>query len=141
MHKHQGTFPHKSLGRQIRADRRARTVTQAELAKMAHVTQSYLSNIEQGRRRPAIETLERIADSLGTSEDVYRRLGSYGEVAPESATVTDYGLSSVLSAIETTHQEQLARVARIGAMLRELNDVIREGGAMRAAQREQEAAH
>lgn len=116
MHKHQGTFPHKSLGRQIRADRRARTVTQAELAKMAHVTQSYLSNIEQGRRRPA-------------------------EVAPESATVTDYGLSSVLSTIETTHQEQLARVARIGAMLRELNDVIREGGAMRAAQREQEVAH
>ena len=40
-------------------------LTQADLAKLSGLTQSNISNIENGSNKPTITTLKKIADALG----------------------------------------------------------------------------
>jgi transcriptional regulator with XRE-family HTH domain len=53
------------LGARIRAIRRQREVTGAELARKASVSPSYLSRLENGRVSPTVSTLTRIMGALG----------------------------------------------------------------------------
>ncbi|MDW8006457.1 MAG: helix-turn-helix transcriptional regulator [Thermomicrobium sp.] len=55
----------KVLGQRIRALREAQGLRQEDLAARAMVNQSYLSQIENGKRDPSLDVLERIADALG----------------------------------------------------------------------------
>lgn len=45
--------------------REEKQLTQKDLARMSGVTQSNISNIENGSNRPTITTLKKIADALG----------------------------------------------------------------------------
>lgn len=49
----------------LRAARKTRNLTQAQLAQAAGVAQGYLSDIEAGRRRGSPDTLGKIATALG----------------------------------------------------------------------------
>lgn len=51
----------------LRAIRQRRDLTQAELAEKVGVFQTAISQFEQGRAQPSIETLYRIAEALGVS--------------------------------------------------------------------------
>lgn len=53
----------------IRELRLRRRMTQEDLARRAGVSQSLLSRIERGERRPRVETAEKIAGSLNTTLD------------------------------------------------------------------------
>ena len=55
------------LGRKIRARREGRGLTQAELARMAGISQGHLANLEAGRRTPRLAVLERLARALEIS--------------------------------------------------------------------------
>ncbi len=50
---------------QIVNAREEANITQKELAKLSGLTQSNISNIENGGNRPTIPTLKKIADALG----------------------------------------------------------------------------
>lgn len=52
------------IGRNIRKIRLSKGIKQCQLAKMAHISGSYLSDIEKGRSIPSIKTLIRLADVL-----------------------------------------------------------------------------
>lgn len=52
------------LGKQIAKLRKAKDLTQAQLAEKIEVTQAYLGHIEQGIKSPSLETLEKIAKIL-----------------------------------------------------------------------------
>ena len=54
----------------IRAWREYKQIKVKELAKRAGITPSYLSQIETGKRNPAIDTLKRIAKALGVDVEV-----------------------------------------------------------------------
>ncbi len=54
------------LGNTVRTIRRARGLKQRELARMARISPSYLSLLENGKRGFAIEQLNGVAKSLGT---------------------------------------------------------------------------
>lgn len=54
-----------TIGPAIRAIRRSQGVTQLDLADRAGVSGSYMTNIEQGVKQPALETTLRIAHALG----------------------------------------------------------------------------
>lgn len=58
----------KGLGLAVQELRRRRGLTQAELARRADVSSSWISKIESGHANPRIELCRRIAESLG-----YRR--------------------------------------------------------------------
>ena len=49
----------------IRTARRRRGLTQAELARRATTTQTYVSRIERGAVEPTLATLERLLHSMG----------------------------------------------------------------------------
>jgi transcriptional regulator with XRE-family HTH domain len=52
-------------GTLIRTSRLRRGISQAELARRAHTSQSAVARIEAGRTSPTVDTLERLADALG----------------------------------------------------------------------------
>lgn len=58
-----------SMGKKIRTLREATNMTQKEFAKSIGMSPSAYGMIEQGRREPGREKLERIADKLNTTTD------------------------------------------------------------------------
>ena len=54
----------RDIGEQIKKLRKARGMTQAELARASGILRPNLSRMEVGRHRPTLETLERIAAAL-----------------------------------------------------------------------------
>lgn len=53
----------------IRAFRKYRGITSAELAKMTNLSQAYVSEIETGKKAGSIEALKAIAKALNVSMD------------------------------------------------------------------------
>lgn len=49
----------------LRETRHAHSLTQAELARRAHVSLSHLSKLEAGETAPGLDLLDRLADALG----------------------------------------------------------------------------
>ena len=52
------------LGRNVRALRRERGLSQEELAHRAEMERSYVSDIERGRRNPSVRALGKLASAL-----------------------------------------------------------------------------
>jgi transcriptional regulator with XRE-family HTH domain len=53
-----------AFGRQLRALRKERKLTQERLAEMAGVHSTFVSNLECGRKIPTLVTIIRMADAL-----------------------------------------------------------------------------
>lgn len=51
----------------LRELRHSRGLTQAELARQAHVTVTYIGRLEAGGAAPGIDLVERLAQALGTT--------------------------------------------------------------------------
>jgi len=58
---------HQGVGRKIRELRKAKEMTQGQLARAAGMMRPNLTRIEAGKHRPTIETLEKIAGTLKVS--------------------------------------------------------------------------
>jgi transcriptional regulator with XRE-family HTH domain len=66
----------RELGEYIREQREAAKVSLRQLAKLAGVSNPYLSQIERGMRKPSAEILQQIAKALRISaETLYVRAG------------------------------------------------------------------
>jgi transcriptional regulator with XRE-family HTH domain len=57
----------RQVGWNLRRMRRARDLSQEELALEAEVARSYMSALERGKRNPTVLVLERLAWALGTT--------------------------------------------------------------------------
>ena len=55
----------RDIGANIRRASTRRRLTQDDLAQTVHTTRQTISNYETGRSRPDVETLQRLADTLG----------------------------------------------------------------------------
>lgn len=55
------------LGKRIRELRRARNLSQEQLAEAAELVQHYISQIEQGERNVSVVTLRLLAQALGVA--------------------------------------------------------------------------
>lgn len=64
----EGTSEAERLGRHIRGVRRLRGLTLVQLAGMAELSHPFLSQLERGRARPSMASLEKIARALGRSQ-------------------------------------------------------------------------
>ena len=58
-----------AFGRQIRAARERRGLTQRELAERAHIADKYVSRLELGIATPSIAVAKKLADALESSLD------------------------------------------------------------------------
>ena len=55
----------KELGKKIRELRKKKELTQEDLAYKAGLDYSYINQIENGKRNPSMEAVEKIAKALG----------------------------------------------------------------------------
>lgn len=61
------------LGMRIRYLRSLRKWSQEDLALEANINRNYICDLENGRRNPSLEVLERISDALGiTLSELFR---------------------------------------------------------------------
>ena len=56
------------IGARIRMIREALDITQGDLAKRLHMTRGSLANIELGRQRVLLHSVDNIAKALGTTQ-------------------------------------------------------------------------
>ena len=68
----------RTIGLAIRAQRRARNLSQEALAALAGLDRSYVSSVERGLRNISVLNLARIAAALNTS--VWDLFGSHADV-------------------------------------------------------------
>lgn len=59
----------KAIGKRVRAARRARDMTQDQLAELANISTSFVGHIERGTRVPSLETMWRICKAMGLPMD------------------------------------------------------------------------
>ena len=55
------------FGQRLREVRHSRGMTQAELARQAHVSVAYIGRLESGGAAPGIDLVDRLANALGTT--------------------------------------------------------------------------
>lgn len=67
-----------AMGRNVREARRARGLSQEELAHEAGMKRSYLSDLERGLRNPTVRALGRLANALGMSASELLKEASIG---------------------------------------------------------------
>ena len=63
------------LGRNVRALRLERDMSQEQLALDAGMKRSYLSELERGLRNPTVRVLGRLADALNVEPDALLKAG------------------------------------------------------------------
>lgn len=62
---------YQQIGRQIRAARLRRKMTQAQLAETADLSVPYISHVERGKKRVSLDALLRISQVLGVTVDQF----------------------------------------------------------------------
>lgn len=60
-----------NIGESIKIFRKKSGLTQQQLADKSNISRSYLADVEKNRYNPSIDTLRKIATSLGVSVDVF----------------------------------------------------------------------
>lgn len=65
------------IGQRIQMVRKARKMTQNELAEICGCSSNHLSAVENGTNRPSIELIIRISSALNESVDYFLMDGSY----------------------------------------------------------------
>jgi transcriptional regulator with XRE-family HTH domain len=113
------------VGDYIREQRRAAQVSLRQLAKLAGVSNPYLSQIERGLRRPSAEILQQIAKGLRISaETLYLQAGileeRHGDLEVIAAILRDTRLSErqrqvLVEIYESFCRENLATVQTTAA--------------------------
>ena len=56
---------YEKLGRKIQKLRKATDLTQEEFAERLNISRTHMGHIEQGRKQPSLELLQKIAKALG----------------------------------------------------------------------------
>jgi transcriptional regulator with XRE-family HTH domain len=75
MKQHSIDAVYKELGKRIVAARKAKNMSQEQLAASSEIDRSHMGFIEQGRRKPTLTTLHKITSSLGISlEQLFKGL-------------------------------------------------------------------
>ncbi len=73
---------YRMMGERIRRQRISNKMTQENLAEKANISVSFLGQIERGDRKPSLETVVNIANSLGVTVD--QLLSDSYKIAPKS---------------------------------------------------------
>jgi transcriptional regulator with XRE-family HTH domain len=76
-----------ALGEFIRSQRRIADLSQRELARLADLSDAYLSQLERGLHEPSVRVLNGLAQALNVPSDkLLAYLGRHGETVVERST-------------------------------------------------------
>lgn len=72
------------IGSVIKDIRKRKKITQTQLAELSNITQTYLSQIENNQKEPAIQTIKSIAENLAIPLPVLLFMAVENEDIPEN---------------------------------------------------------
>jgi transcriptional regulator with XRE-family HTH domain len=107
-----------AFAERLRQARRSRGMTQRELARLAHLTESYISRLEKGAIAPGIDLVARLAGALGCPLGELLPLAD----APERdarAVVTDQAKRHFESVLGAREPSLIFLLAQVLALLAE----------------------
>lgn len=93
------------IGARIKAARKARGLTQAELAQEVDITPKYLSNIECGAKVPKLETFIEIANALEVDANTL-----LVDVLTVSSAIISTEISEQLAALSPHERKRIKRI-------------------------------
>lgn len=109
------------LGRVLQERREAIGIPKAEIARRVEVSESYIGMIEQGKRRPSKEKLERWADALGWDAIYTRQLLTLAGHIPQSDSTPAPRLPFTGGALHFPQPKKMERERVIQELQRVLN--------------------
>ncbi|WP_031080304.1 helix-turn-helix domain-containing protein [Streptomyces sp. NRRL S-118] len=115
--------PMRDVGARIATARRARRMTQVQLAAAAHISPSLLRKIEQGQRRPSDEALDGIAAALSLDPS---RLEAGPDRSEDRVRIALPAVSAAIAAYDVP-------AGVLGRSLAELRAAVAEAAAWRLA--------
>ncbi|MFT4127694.1 MAG: helix-turn-helix transcriptional regulator [Gordonia sp. (in: high G+C Gram-positive bacteria)] len=98
------------LGRYIKAQREVAHLSLRHLARMAKVSDSYLSQIERGRYQPSAQVLTSIAHGLGLKPDVLFRMAGW---LPDSQGDKQIGVVDAIRADDRLTESQRSALVQL----------------------------
>lgn len=102
----------RAFGEFVRAQRRLAQVSQRNLASMAGVSDSYLSQLERGNYRPSPQVVKSIAQAFGLEpRQLYTMLGFIDDDGAGSTTTVEQAIQ-LDDKLEPSQKEALLRVYR-----------------------------
>ena len=106
----------KNLGKRVLTLRKARLLTQEELAEQADLHPTYIGAIERGERNPSVYTLLRIAEGLGVEiKDLL------APVSGQAAGEREAAMLEILALLERKGTKDLKWIKRV------VSDIIKWG--------------
>lgn len=111
------------FGARLRALRRARGITQAELAAALHVSAAYLSALEHGHRgQPSAGLVHQVNEFFGLIWDDAEEMGRLARLSQPRVVLDTAGLSAEATALANRLAQEIRRLppealAAIGAVL------------------------
>jgi transcriptional regulator with XRE-family HTH domain len=101
-----------AFGEFVRAQRRLAQVSQRNLARMAGVSDSYLSQLERGNYRPSPQVVKALAQAFGMKpEQLYTILGFMDEDEAGKAVTVEQAIQ-LDTRLEPAQKDTLIRVYR-----------------------------
>lgn len=99
------------LGNRIRELRKANNLSQQKLAYMVNVERSYLAKVEQGKRNPSIDFVEKVADGLGIRlSDLFAGIEAEADGSPaKNAAWAKEQRASRAYAVVGSHSDEFER--------------------------------
>lgn len=97
-----------SVGQEIKNARRARGLTQVQLADLAHISRSYLAGVEGDYYNPSLDTLQKIAAALGTTSGVL-----LGDANILELVAADNGMTNAMALMEAQRIAQVEKSAPV----------------------------
>ncbi len=115
-----------STGDRIRQVREARGLTQEQLAGLAKISKSFLSDVENNNKNLSSQLILRIATELGASVD-YLLQGEVREFAPNQAVTIPSNLSQAAAELNLTYNQTLELLnAQLSVIARRSNKSEKE---------------
>lgn len=98
-----------TFGANLRHQRKAKKLTQAELAERVGVSTEMISKMERGIASPSFQTIEKLADVLGVPEVVFFGLGLVAVPDNERARI----LQKIHATLSRMNGDQLVRASKM----------------------------
>lgn len=98
-----------TFGANLRHQRKAKSLTQAELAERVGISTEMISKVERGIASPSFPTIEKLADVLGVPEVVFFGLGLVAIPNSERGNT----LQKIHTTLSRMNGEQLVRASKM----------------------------
>lgn len=115
----QQAWDRSALGRFIKSQRQLAELSQRELARLANLSDPYVSQLERGRHDPSIRVLRNLAEALNIRADTMLRYAGILEGDDEAGDidVRADAEAAIMSDSRLTNEQQEALIATYRAFL------------------------